>query len=85
MRLLFDHTIKQLIHDKLLFIIRILVNLAFGLLYGSIFLNVGWSDYNYYPKMMASFGAQSNILIGTMFRVAQSSLMEFPKDCPVFL
>lgn len=34
---------------------------------------------------MASFGAQSNILIGTMFGVAQSSLMEFPKDRPVFL
>ena len=67
------------------FVIRIVVNLAFGLLYGSIFLNVGRSDYDYYPEVMASFGAQSNILIGTMFGVAQSSLMEFPKDRPVFL
>merc|ERR1719263_1835471 len=34
---------------------------------------------------MASFGAIANLLISTMFGVAQSSLMEFPKDRPVFL
>ncbi|KAL3821921.1 hypothetical protein ACHAXA_008961 [Cyclostephanos tholiformis] len=84
-RLLFDRAIKQLFRDKLSFVIRIVVNLAFGLLYGCIFLSVGRSDYEYYPEVMASFGAQSNILIGTMFGVAQSSLMEFPKDRPVFL
>ena len=84
-RLLFDRAIKQLVRDKLSFVIRIVVNLAFGLLYGSIFLSVGRSDYVLYPEVMASFGAQSNILIGTMFGVAQSSLMEFPKDRPVFL
>jgi ABC-type multidrug transport system ATPase subunit/ABC-type multidrug transport system permease subunit len=84
-RLLFDRAFKQLLRDKLSFVIRIVVNLAFGLLYGCIFLNVGRSNYDYYPEVMASFGAQSNILIGTMFGVAQSSLMEFPKDRPVFL
>ena len=84
-RLLFDRAIKQLVRDKLSFVIRIGVNLAFGLLYGSIFLSVGRSDYVLFPEVMASFGAQSNILIGTMFGVAQSSLMEFPKDRPVFL
>ena len=84
-RLLFDRAIKQLVRDKLSFVIRIVVNIAFGLLYGSIFLGVGRSDYVLYPEVMASFGAQSNILIGTMFGVAQSSLMEFPKDRPVFL
>ena len=31
------------------------------------------------------FGAQSNLLISTMFGVAQGSLMEFPKDRPVLL
>ena len=84
-RLLFDRAIKQLLRDKLSFVIRIVVNVAFGLLYGSIFLGVGRSDYESYPEVMASFGAISNILIGTMFGVAQSSLMEFPKDRPVFL
>ncbi|OEU13882.1 ABC2_membrane-domain-containing protein [Fragilariopsis cylindrus CCMP1102] len=33
----------------------------------------------------ASFGAIANLLISTMFGVAQSSLTEFPKDRPVFL
>uniref|UniRef100_A0A7S1FPV2 ABC-2 type transporter transmembrane domain-containing protein n=1 Tax=Corethron hystrix TaxID=216773 RepID=A0A7S1FPV2_9STRA len=34
---------------------------------------------------MASFGAIANLLISTMFGVANASLMEFPKDRPVFL
>ena len=84
-RLLFDREIKKLLRDKLGFVIRVSSNTAFGLLFGFIFMNVGRSDYIAYPEVMASFGAQSNLLISTMFGVAQGSLMEFPKDRPVFL
>ena len=84
-RLLFDRETKKLLRDKLGFVIRVCSNTAFGLLFGFIFMDVGRSDYEAYPEVMASFGAQSNLLISTMFGVAQGSLMEFPKDRPVFL
>lgn len=83
--LLFDREIKNLIRDKLAMVIRIGSNVAFGLLFGAIFYQVGEASYVLYPEVMASFGAISNLLISTMFGVAQSSLMEFPKDRPVFL
>ncbi len=75
-RLLFDREFKKLYRDKLAFVIRVVSNLSFGLLFGLIFFSVGRSDYVLYPEVMASFGAQSNLLISTMFGVAQSSLME---------
>ena len=84
-RLLFDRELKKLVRDKFSFVVRVVSNLVFGLLFGLIFKDVGRSDYVAYPEVMASFGAQSNLLISTMFGVAQSSLMEFPKDRPVFL
>mmetsp|Transcript_38595 Transcript_38595/g.80883 ORF Transcript_38595/g.80883 Transcript_38595/m.80883 type:complete len:593 (+) Transcript_38595:216-1994(+) len=84
-RLLFDREVKNLVRDKFATIIRIVSNTSFGLLFGLIFLGVGKSDYVEYPEVMASFGAIANLLISTMFGVAQSSLMEFPKDRPVFL
>ena len=68
-RLLFDREIKKLFRDKLAFVIRVVSNLAFGLLFGLIFMDVGRSDYIAYPAVMASFGAQSNLLISTMFGV----------------
>jgi len=83
--LLFSREIKKLYRDKFGFVIKVCSNLAFGLLFGLIFMDVGRSDYVAYPEVMASFGAQSNLLISTMFGVAQSSLMEFPKDRPIFL
>mmetsp|Transcript_12017 Transcript_12017/g.21664 ORF Transcript_12017/g.21664 Transcript_12017/m.21664 type:complete len:232 (-) Transcript_12017:502-1197(-) len=84
-RLLFDREVKNLVRDKFATIIRIVSNTSFGLLFGLIFLGVGKSDYVEYPEVMASFGAIANLLISTMFGVAQSSLVEFPKDRPVFL
>lgn len=84
-RLLFDRELKKLTRDKIAFVIKVSSNLTFGLLFGFIFLSVGRSDYTQYPEVMASFGAQANLLISTMFGVAQSSLMEFPQDRPVFL
>ncbi|KAL7527482.1 hypothetical protein ACHAXR_005154, partial [Thalassiosira sp. AJA248-18] len=84
-RLLFDRELKKLYRDKFSFVIKVVSNLIFGLLFGFIFFKVGKSSYVEYPEVMASFGAISNLLISTMFGVAQSSLMEFPKDRPVFL
>lgn len=84
-RLLFDREIKKLYRDKFSFVIRVGSTTVFGLLFGLIFLNVGKSYYIDYPEVMASFGAIANLLISTMFGVAQSSLTEFPKDRPVFL
>jgi len=84
-RLLFDREIKKLYRDKFSFVIRVGSTTVFGLLFGLIFLNVGKSYYIDYPEVMASFGAIANLLISTMFGVAQSSLTEFPRDRPVFL
>jgi len=84
-RLLFGREIKNLWRDKFSFLTRVGSSVVFGLLFGLIFLNVGKSSYDDYPEVMASFGAIANLLISTMFGVAQSSLTEFPKDRPVFL
>lgn len=84
-RLLFDREVKKLVRDKLAFIVRIGSSTVFGLLFGFIFFNVGRSNYLVYAEVMASFGAIANLLISTMFGVAQSALLDFPKDRPVFL
>ncbi len=84
-RYLFDREFKNLVRDKLAIVIRVGSTFTFGLLFGLIFLGVGRSDYVMYTEVQASFGAMANLLISTMFGVAQSSLMEFPKDRPVFL
>mmetsp|Transcript_17817 Transcript_17817/g.49335 ORF Transcript_17817/g.49335 Transcript_17817/m.49335 type:complete len:637 (-) Transcript_17817:430-2340(-) len=84
-RLLFDREIKKLVRDKMSFVVRIGSTTVFGLLFGTIFYAVGDASYLQYPEVMASFGAIANLLISTMFGVAQSSLMEFPQDRPVFL
>lgn len=84
-RLLFDRELKKLFRDKFGFVVKVVSNLAFGLLFGLIFLGVGKSSYVLYPEVTASFGAMVNLFVSTMFGVAQSSLMEFPKDRPVFL
>ena len=84
-RYLFDREFKNLVRDKLGFVVRVGSTFTFGLLFGLIFLGVGRSDYVMYTEVQASFGAMANLLISTMFGVAQSSLREFPKDRPVFL
>mmetsp|Transcript_1286 Transcript_1286/g.2318 ORF Transcript_1286/g.2318 Transcript_1286/m.2318 type:complete len:299 (-) Transcript_1286:46-942(-) len=84
-RLLFDREFKKLYRDKLAFVVKVVSNLAFGLLFGLIFLGVGKSSYSTSPEVNAAFGAIVNLLLSTMFGVAQSSLAEFPKDRPVFL
>eukprot|EP00536_Pseudo-nitzschia_multiseries_P002974 jgi/Psemu1/295043/fgenesh1_pm.42_\ len=84
-RLLFDREIKKLYRDKFAFLVQVTSTTVFGLLFGMIFYAVGKSTYSEYPEVMASFGAIANLLISTMFGVAESSLMEFPKDRPVFL
>lgn len=84
-RYLFDREFKNLVRDKLAIVVRVGSTFAFGLLFGLIFLGVGRSDYAMYTEVQASFGAMANLLMSTMFGVAQGSLLEFPKDRPVFL
>lgn len=84
-RLLFGREIKSLYRDKFSFVISVTSSTVFGLLFGLIFYRVGKSSYDEFGEVMASFGAIANLLISTMFSVAQSTLMEFPKDRPVFL
>jgi len=85
LQLLFNRELKKLFRDKLGFVVKVVSNGAFGLLFGLIFMGVGRSSYILPPEINASFGAMANLLISTMFGVAQSSLMEFPQDRPVFL
>lgn len=84
-RLLFGREIKKLYRDKASFIVQLSSSAVFGFLFGFVFLQVGESSYFDYPDVMASFGAIAQLLISTMFSVAQSSLQEFPRDRPVFL
>jgi len=85
LRLLFGREIKKLLRDKGSLVVRLSSAVVFGILFGLVFFNVGKSTYLEYPEVMASFGAIANLLISTMFSVAQSALMEFPQDRPVFL
>jgi len=85
LRLLFGREVKKLLRDKGAIVARLSSTAVFGLLFGLVFFNVGKSTYFDYPEVMASFGAIANLLIFTMFSVAQSALMEFPQDRPVFL
>ena len=84
-RLLYGRETKNLVRDKGAIMIRISSNLVFGLLFGLIFYGIGRSGYDEPAEVQGSYGAMANLLISTMFGVAQSSLMEFPKDRPVFL
>jgi len=84
-KLLFGREFKKIRRDKLSLVIRIVSSGVFGLLFGAIFYGVGNSDYFEFPEVMASFGAISNLLISTMFGVAQAALTSFPQDRAVFL
>mmetsp|Transcript_23045 Transcript_23045/g.49891 ORF Transcript_23045/g.49891 Transcript_23045/m.49891 type:complete len:650 (+) Transcript_23045:99-2048(+) len=84
-RLLFRREFKRLHRDKLGFVIKVVSNLSFGLLFGLIFLSVGRSSYGTFPEVQGSFGSMANLLISTMFGVATGALSEFPRDRPVFL
>ena len=84
-RLLYGREVKNLVRDKGSIMIRISSNVVFGLLFGLIFYGIGRSGYAEPAEVQGSYGAMANLLISTMFGVAQSSLMEFPKDRPVFL
>ncbi|KAG7372547.1 ABC transporter [Nitzschia inconspicua] len=84
-RLLFGREMKRLRRDKLAVTVRVLSTGFFGLFYGLIYLNIGTTDLSDPLNLQAEFGAIANILISTMFGVAQSALLDFPKDRPVFL
>merc|ERR1712232_879907 len=73
-RYLLDREIKNLVRDKFAFLVRVGSSMVFGLLFGFIFMNVGRSDYENFEEVQASFGGIVNLLLSTMFGVAQSSL-----------
>lgn len=81
-RMLFDREVKNLVRDKLALVIRVGSTVAFGLLFGLIFFGIGRSDYIVFAEVQGSYGAMANLLISTMFGVAQSSLM-VRKGAPV--
>merc|ERR1712194_342103 len=68
-RLLFKRELRKLFRDKFGFVVKVASNLAFGQLFGFIFLGVGRSSYVLPPEINASFGAMANLLISTMFGV----------------
>jgi len=83
--LLFGREMKRLRRDRLALLVRVGSTGFFGLFYGLIYLNIGKTDLSDALNLQAEFGAIANLLISTMFGVAQSSLLDFPKDRPVFL
>lgn len=76
---------KQVTRDKLALLVRVGSTGCFGLFYGLIYLDIGNADLSNPLNLQAVFGAVANLLISTMFGVAQSALMDLPKDRPVFL
>ena len=83
--LLFGREMKRLRRDKMAILVRVGSTGFFGLFYGLIYLDIGKTDLSDPLNLQANFGAIANLLISTMFGVAQSSLLDFPKDRPVFL
>jgi ABC-type multidrug transport system permease subunit len=82
---LFDREMKHLRRNKAAFLIRVVSAGCFGLLFGLIYLDVGKTDLSDPLNLQAVYGAIATSLITTISGVAQSALMEFPKDRPVFL
>jgi hypothetical protein len=83
--LLFGREMNRLRRDKMAILVRVGSTGFFGLFYGLIYLDIGKTDLSDALNLQAEFGAIANLLISTMFGVAQSSLLDFPKDRPVFL
>jgi ABC-type multidrug transport system permease subunit len=83
--LLFAREIKHVTRDKFALLVRVGSTGFFGLFYGLIYYDIGSTDLSDSLNLMAVFGAVANLLISTMFGVAQSALMDLPKDRPVFL
>lgn len=76
---------KHLRRDKAAFLIRVVSAAFFGLFYGLVFFDIGKSDLSDPLNLQAEFGAIATFLVTTISGVAQSTLMDFPKDRPVFL
>jgi ABC-type multidrug transport system ATPase subunit/ABC-type multidrug transport system permease subunit len=82
---LFDRDMKHLRRDKAALLIRLVSAAFFGLLYGLIYFAIGTTDLSDQLNLQAEFGAIATFLVTTVSGVAQSALMDFPKDRPVFL
>jgi len=83
--LLFMREMKHLIRERASLMARIGITGCFGLFFGLIYLNIGEKDLSDPLNLQAEFGAITNLLISTMFGVAQAAMLELPKDRPVFL
>lgn len=83
--ILFDRDMKHLRRDKAAFLIRVASGMFFGLFYGLIYFRIGTTDLSDPLNLQAEFGAIATFLVTTVSGVAQSALMDFPKDRPVFL
>lgn len=84
-RLLFQREVRQLFRDRGAFLIRIGTTVFFGLLYGLIYFDIGSEDLSNQINVSSTFGAIAVFLVTTISGVAQSSLMDFPRDRRTFL
>jgi ABC-type multidrug transport system permease subunit len=84
-RLLFSRELCQLIRNRGAFMIRIGTTIFFGLLYGLIYFDIGKEDLSNQINVSSTFGAIAVFLVTTISGVAQSSLMDFPRDRRTFL
>jgi ABC-type multidrug transport system permease subunit len=84
-QLLFTREFRHLLRAKGSFLIRMGTTIFFGLLYGIIYFSIGNADRSNQINVTSTFGAISVFLVTTISGVAQSSLMDFPKDRQTFL
>jgi ABC-type multidrug transport system permease subunit len=85
LQLLFVRELRHLLRARGAFLIRMGTTIFFGFLYGIIYLDIGDADRSDQINVSSTFGAMAVFLVTTISGVAQSSLIDFPKDRQTFL
>jgi ABC-type multidrug transport system permease subunit len=84
-KMLFTREFKNLTRDTTAIGSRMGISIFMGILIGVIFLKVAETDRAVISNVNSTFGSLIMVLMMGMFGTAQSSLLAFPEERPVFL